>query len=148
MCVVFTDTRYVADTMDKWDEEKLRSVIMSKHGNPRTTTDVSYPSALDPPGFSTSSILDRMQVLYRSCRDTKVRRFCSMVFVLKSDTIPSFQVRMVLAMSQWRIVSIPTRASARIRAQVSEEGAGGGREGKHDQPGGILRSGGASVSPA
>jgi len=28
-----------ADTMDQWDEEKLRSVVMSKHGNPRTTTD-------------------------------------------------------------------------------------------------------------
>ncbi|KAH9970571.1 hypothetical protein BGW80DRAFT_1328580 [Lactifluus volemus] len=28
------------DTMDKWDEEKLRSVIISKHGNPRTTTDI------------------------------------------------------------------------------------------------------------
>lgn len=28
-----------ADTMDTWDEEKLRSVIISKHGNPRTTTD-------------------------------------------------------------------------------------------------------------
>ncbi|KAL3229075.1 Translation machinery-associated protein 46 [Nakaseomyces bracarensis] len=27
------------DTMDNWDEEKLRSVIMSKHGNPKTTTD-------------------------------------------------------------------------------------------------------------
>ncbi|KAI0248898.1 hypothetical protein BJV78DRAFT_1232349 [Lactifluus subvellereus] len=30
----------LADTMDKWDEEKLRSVILSKHGNPRTTTDI------------------------------------------------------------------------------------------------------------
>lgn len=29
------------DTMDTWDEEKLRSVVLSKHGNPRTTTDVS-----------------------------------------------------------------------------------------------------------
>jgi Zinc finger C-x8-C-x5-C-x3-H type (and similar) len=29
------------DTMDKWDEEKLRDVVMSKHGNPKTTTDVS-----------------------------------------------------------------------------------------------------------
>ncbi|KAH9033222.1 hypothetical protein EDB83DRAFT_2418619 [Lactarius deliciosus] len=29
----------LTDTMDKWDEEKLRSVISSKHGNPRTTTD-------------------------------------------------------------------------------------------------------------
>lgn len=27
------------DTMDKWDEEKLRSVIFSKHGNPKTTTE-------------------------------------------------------------------------------------------------------------
>ncbi|KAH9047064.1 hypothetical protein EDB84DRAFT_1393874 [Lactarius hengduanensis] len=30
----------LTDTMDKWDEEKLRSVIISKHGNPRTTTDI------------------------------------------------------------------------------------------------------------
>ncbi|KAJ5101969.1 translation machinery-associated protein 46 [Penicillium alfredii] len=28
-----------ADTMDKWDEETLRKVVVSKHGNPRTTTD-------------------------------------------------------------------------------------------------------------
>lgn len=27
------------DTMTDWDEEKLRSVVMSKHGNPRTTTE-------------------------------------------------------------------------------------------------------------
>ncbi|KAF1989251.1 hypothetical protein K402DRAFT_390832 [Aulographum hederae CBS 113979] len=27
------------DGMDTWDEEKLRSVVLSKHGNPRTTTD-------------------------------------------------------------------------------------------------------------
>ncbi|GES63834.1 translation machinery-associated protein 46 [Aspergillus terreus] len=27
------------DTMDDWDEEKLRKVVLSKHGNPRTTTD-------------------------------------------------------------------------------------------------------------
>lgn len=27
------------DTMDQWDEAKLRNVIMSKHGNPKTTTD-------------------------------------------------------------------------------------------------------------
>jgi len=30
----------MADTMDKWDEEKLRNVVLSKHGNPRTTTDI------------------------------------------------------------------------------------------------------------
>ena len=27
--------------MDKWDEAKLREVVISKAGNPRTTTDVS-----------------------------------------------------------------------------------------------------------
>jgi hypothetical protein len=27
------------DNMDDWDEEKLRKVVLSKHGNPRTTTD-------------------------------------------------------------------------------------------------------------
>ncbi|KAI5804136.1 hypothetical protein DFH27DRAFT_480838 [Peziza echinospora] len=27
------------DTMDNWDEEKLRNVVSSKHGNPQTTTD-------------------------------------------------------------------------------------------------------------
>lgn len=29
-----------SDTMDKWDEEKLRNVVLSKTGNPRTTTDI------------------------------------------------------------------------------------------------------------
>lgn len=28
-----------ADSMDDWDEEKLRQVVLSKHGNPRTTTE-------------------------------------------------------------------------------------------------------------
>lgn len=28
------------DTMENWDEEKLRSVILSKHGNVKTTTDI------------------------------------------------------------------------------------------------------------
>lgn len=27
------------DNMEDWDEEKLRTVVLSKHGNPRTTTD-------------------------------------------------------------------------------------------------------------
>jgi hypothetical protein len=27
------------DAMDDWDEEKLQNVILSKHGNPKTTTD-------------------------------------------------------------------------------------------------------------
>ncbi|KAJ7592648.1 hypothetical protein C8J56DRAFT_929147 [Mycena floridula] len=30
----------LADTMDTWDEEKLRTVVSSKAGNPKTTTDI------------------------------------------------------------------------------------------------------------
>ncbi|KAM5438127.1 Translation machinery-associated protein 46 [Microsporum canis] len=41
---IYQDTREEqdpknADTMDNWDEQKLRDVVLSKHGNPRTTTD-------------------------------------------------------------------------------------------------------------
>ncbi|KAK2736304.1 hypothetical protein FQN55_001690 [Onygenales sp. PD_40] len=42
---LYSDTRDGAeetkkeDSMDTWDEEKLRTVVMSKHGNPKTTTD-------------------------------------------------------------------------------------------------------------
>ncbi|KAL2826497.1 hypothetical protein BDW59DRAFT_65605 [Aspergillus cavernicola] len=42
---LYTDSREAeeetkkADTMDQWDEEKLRTVVTSKHGNPRTTTE-------------------------------------------------------------------------------------------------------------
>jgi hypothetical protein len=40
---LYTDARdqeKLEDTMDKWDEEKLRSVVTSKAGNPKTTTDI------------------------------------------------------------------------------------------------------------
>lgn len=42
---LYGDTREIEkeekekDTMDDWDEERLRQVVMSKHGNPKTTTD-------------------------------------------------------------------------------------------------------------
>lgn len=43
---LYTDTREEEaeaakqkDQMDDWDEEKLRQVVLSKHGNPKTTTD-------------------------------------------------------------------------------------------------------------
>lgn len=42
---LYTDTREEEeeekkkDTMDTWDEEKLKKVILSKQGNPKTTTD-------------------------------------------------------------------------------------------------------------
>lgn len=39
---LYTDARddKELDTMDQWDEDKLRKVILSKHGNPKTTTDI------------------------------------------------------------------------------------------------------------
>ncbi|KZT53272.1 hypothetical protein CALCODRAFT_458231 [Calocera cornea HHB12733] len=39
---IYSDTREekLNDTMDTWDEEKLRNVVLSKQGNPRTTTDI------------------------------------------------------------------------------------------------------------
>ncbi|KAA8917199.1 hypothetical protein TRICI_000650 [Trichomonascus ciferrii] len=36
---LYADDRKNEDTMEDWDEEKLRSVVLSKHGNPKTTTD-------------------------------------------------------------------------------------------------------------
>ena len=68
---------WATDTMDKWDEEKLRSVILSKHGNPRTTTEVECPPlvlALLLTHFPLLRFpLDRMQAFYRGRRVTKVR---------------------------------------------------------------------------
>jgi len=39
---LYEDSRedMMKDTMDQWDEEKLREVVLSKHGNPKTTTDI------------------------------------------------------------------------------------------------------------
>ncbi|KAJ9072604.1 Translation machinery-associated protein 46 [Entomophthora muscae] len=34
------DTDKEADSMDTWDQSKLESVVLSKHGNPKTTTDI------------------------------------------------------------------------------------------------------------
>ena len=35
---MYTDAR-ADDTMDKWDDAKLKSVVLSKHGNVKTTTE-------------------------------------------------------------------------------------------------------------
>ncbi|ODQ65273.1 hypothetical protein NADFUDRAFT_66367 [Nadsonia fulvescens var. elongata DSM 6958] len=37
---LYTDARKEDDTMDKWDDEKLKSVVLSKQGNAKTTTDI------------------------------------------------------------------------------------------------------------
>lgn len=58
------------DTMETWDEEKLRSVVLSKAGNPKTTTDVR-PYSLAAARLSSSLTLatypDRLQVLHPGC---------------------------------------------------------------------------------
>lgn len=36
---LYSDERKNEDSMEDWDEEKLRSVVLSKHGNFKTTTD-------------------------------------------------------------------------------------------------------------
>lgn len=47
---VYDDTREQdksADTMENWDEDKLRKVVLSKHGNPRTITDIVCKHFID-----------------------------------------------------------------------------------------------------
>lgn len=53
-----------SDTMDKWDEEKLRDVVLSKGGNPRTTTDVCL-HRFPPPAVSDHGI--------RSCANSSFK---------------------------------------------------------------------------
>jgi len=60
-----------SDTMENWDEEKLRNVVLSKHGNPRTTTDVRGDTSPFGPVLNVRA--DRVQILYRGYRDSKVR---------------------------------------------------------------------------
>ena len=94
--------------MDTWDEEKLRDVVLSKAGNPRTITDVHAFAMLI---FRIANApLDCLQVLYRGHRDTKVW--------------------VVLAMSERRQLSVSTRITSRLRPQVSEEGCRRCRQGQ------------------
>ena len=57
--------------MDQWDEEKLRDVALSKHGNPRTTTDVCPPRLIHVL-YVTERCADCLQVLHRGHRESKV----------------------------------------------------------------------------
>lgn len=51
--------------MDQWDEEKLRKVVLSKHGNPRTTTDVCLTFLLS---FPRSLILIALRCMQIVCK--------------------------------------------------------------------------------
>jgi len=67
------DILIFTDTMENWDQEKLQSVVMSKHGNPRTTTDVwvIYVSSWCP--FLKRVETDRVQIFRRGHRNDEVR---------------------------------------------------------------------------
>ena len=69
-----THRQFIADTMENWDEEKLRNVVLSKHGNPRTTTDVCliHPSSHSWPAHLMIPV-DCMQILHRCYRVAEVR---------------------------------------------------------------------------
>ena len=57
--------------METWDEDKLRKVVLSKHGNPRTTTDVRSNSLLIS-RISNNFQTDCLQILHRGYRNSKV----------------------------------------------------------------------------
>ena len=66
--------------MENWDEEKLRNVVLSKHGNPRTTTDVRlvYPFTThrsDDPGRLYANISSMLS----SRRSTYSGRLCTFI---------------------------------------------------------------------
>lgn len=65
-------TLLIIDTMETWDEEKLRDVVMSKHGNPRTTTDVRFLPSRAHQHKPDTPFSDRLQTFYRSHRKPKV----------------------------------------------------------------------------
>ena len=72
--VAYETEGVLEDTMDSWDEEKLRTVVLSKGGNPRTTTDVSRSYCLSSLTYRYSrSHPDCMQILHPGHRDGKVR---------------------------------------------------------------------------
>ena len=59
------------DTMDTWDDEKLQTVVLSKYGNPRTTTDVRT-CIRGGTARTNSRSVDRVQILHPSHRDREV----------------------------------------------------------------------------
>lgn len=62
----------MTDTMEKWDEEKLRSVVLSKTGNPKTTTDVSVSCGVGRSCLTLFSA-DRVQILHPGYRRSEIR---------------------------------------------------------------------------
>ena len=75
--------------MDKWDEEKLRNVVLSKGGNPRTTTDVC-PPWLVLAMYVTDVFVDRLQVLHPGYRGSTVWLVLYELWVSSFATLMNF----------------------------------------------------------
>jgi hypothetical protein len=76
---------YVIDTMDTWDEEKLRQVVLSKAGNPRTTTDVSH--------------FRRVIFLFTNCLQIVCKHFIQAIEISKYVTLCFFAI---VDANRWR----------------------------------------------
>lgn len=94
------------DDMIDWDEAKLREVVTSKHGNPKTTTDkVRLTRAKLRLSVHANVVFLGLQILHRSSRKR--------------------QIRLVLAMPERRrSMQIPTLSSTWLRPENSRATAG------------------------
>lgn len=100
------------DDMVDWDEEKLRQVVLSKHGNVKTTTDKVWLFMSDDCERSMTDDALGLQILHRGSRKR--------------------QIRLVLDMSQRRRpMQIPTLPPSRLRAQDAR--TANGRKGRHGE---------------
>ena len=89
-CVWQAWLKEMEDTMENWDEEKLRTVVLSKAGNPRTTTDVSSIHFVVP-RFNLHEELnchiDCVQILHPSDRNGEVRAPHYLASFMSSDPL-------------------------------------------------------------
>jgi len=70
---IYTDAR-ADDTMDKWDDAKLKSVVLSKHGNAKTTTECVGPSAMSLTRAASSASSSSTRSRSQSTRDSPSTR--------------------------------------------------------------------------
>src|SRR6266850_5882273 len=105
---------YATDVMDKWDEKSLWSVILSMHGNPRITVDVSRRA---PPLYSPNPLFFQMIACKYFTSLRLSRRNCEEL--LRSVPGPDGSV-----MFRQGFVSISIHLRTEVRASVAEEDEG------------------------
>ena len=131
--------------MENWDEEKLRTVVLSKSGNPRTTTDVSACST-----FGCRQKFDLVQLSQIVCKffiqAIESEKCVNLVHCCFSADF-EVHVWLVLGMSKrWREMQVQTCLATWLRSQIPEEGSRRSCEGEYHQFGGVLRSRGWRMS--